>query len=255
MIPTPNDGSRPSRLQLDRYATGELSADEAARLEASLDDPSRAHLAAVEQARADLPPLDVAALRRRAVVEPAAPLAAPANDTRGFRGWWMTGLALAAAVALLVLAPRAFVDPEPSDVIFRGGDLLTMYVVDGGDQEPYVPGTPLGEGDAVGFAVDATGHTSVVLVSVDGDGTLSVFYPEQIADAPHALSGVGRVALPELVTLDDAPGPEVFVAVLDRPTEEAASEVQRIYQDGGHEGLLAWAAEAAGVDAVEVTRR
>jgi len=254
VIPTPNDGSRPSRLQLDRYATGELSPDEAARVERSLDDASRAHLAAVERARAELPPLDVAALRRHAVVETAAPLPAPANDTRGFRRWWLMGLALAAAISLFVLVPRA-VDPEASDILFRGGDLLTLYVVDGGDQEPYVPGTALGEGDAVGFAVDATGHTSVVLVSIDGNGTLSVLYPEHVGDAPHALSGVGRVALPELVTLDDAPGPEVFVAVLDRPTAEAADDVLRIYQDGGSAGLLTWAAETAGVDAVEVTRR
>jgi hypothetical protein len=254
VIPDPNDGSRPSRLQLDRYATGELSPDEAARLEQSLDDAARAHLAAVEKARAELPPLDVGALRRRAVVEPAAPMPRAANDARGFRRVFTIGLALAAAIALFVLVPRAFVEPPP-DVIFRGGDLLTIYVVDGGDQEPYATGTPLGDGDAVGFAVDATGHTSVVLVSVDGAGTLTVLYPERIDEAPHALSGEGRVALPELVTLDDAPGPEVFVAVLDRPTAEAANDVKRVYDDGGHDALLDWAAETAGVDAVEVTRR
>jgi hypothetical protein len=254
VIPTPNDGSRPSRLQLDRYATGELTPEERARVEASFDASSRAHLAAVEQARADLPPLDLALLRRRVVVEPATAHAAPVNDTRAFRRWWLAGLAVAAALAVFVLAPRP--DPgAPPDIVFRGGDLLSVYAVEGSAQVPYVAGTPLGAGDAIGFAVDATGHSSVVLLSIDGAGTLTVFYPEQVTDDAFPIAGTGRVALPELVTLDDAPGPEVFVAALDRPTEEVANEALRVYGDGGHAALVEWAAATAGVDAVEVTRR
>jgi hypothetical protein len=256
VIPTPNDGSRPSHLQLDRYATGELSPDEAARVEASLDATSRAHLAAVENAAADLPPLDVAAVRRRAIVDPARPLPAPVNDTRAFRRWWMAGLAVAAALALFVVSPWPGGDPDaPPDVVFRGGDLLTVYAVEGSDRQPYVPGTPLGSGDTIGFSVDATGHTSVVLLSIDGAGTLTALYPEQVTDEAFPLSGTGRVALPELVTLDDAPGPEVFVAALDRSTEEIATEMLRVYGSGGHPALLAWAAETPGVDAVEVTKQ
>jgi hypothetical protein len=250
----PNDGSRPSRLALDRYATGELDPQEAAAVEAALDDHARAHLAAVERTRAELPELDVAHLRRRADVEAASPAATPANDSQGFR--WMGPIALvfAAAVALVIAVPR-LTRTDPPDVLFRGGEQLTVFEVQGDTRAPYEPGQPLGEGDVVGFGVTASGHDSVVLVSIDGTGGLAWFFPETAGGAPVPLETDGVVALPESITLDGAPGPEVFVAVFDRPAAEAAAEVERAYAEGGHEGLVRWAEATPGVEAVEVTRR
>ena len=251
MTLTPNDGSRPSHLALDRYATGELTPDEAAAVEASLDDAARAHLAAVERTRAELPPLDVAQLRRRADVEAAAPTPEAANNPR-----WMGPLALvfAAAVALVIGVPR-LTRNDPPDVLFRGGEQVTVYEVHGDARAPYEPGRALGEGDVVGFGITGAGHDTVVLVSIDGTGQLTWFFPEAAGGTAVPLETDGLVALPDSVTLDGAPGPEVFVAVFDRPPAEAAAEVERVYADGGHEGLVRWADAEAGVDAVEVTRR
>jgi hypothetical protein len=252
---SPNDGSRPSRFLLDRYSAGELDADEAATVEASFDAQSRLHLAAVAAARDGLPVIDVAELRRRAIrsdVAEAQPLPAAANDTKGFRWIGPLGLALGAAVATFLVLARP---TEAPDILYRGSDLLSVYEVHGVERDAYVPGHALGEGDVVGFAVDATGHQTVVLVSVDGDGHLSALFPEDVRDPPYPLAGQGLVPLSDLVTLDGAPGPEVFVALFDRPTVRATSEVEAAFRNGGHAGLVRWADATAGVDAVEVTRR
>jgi len=187
-------------------------------------------------------------------VEAAAPSPTPANDPQGFR--WMGPIALvfAAAVALVVGVPR-LTRTDPPDVLFRGGEQLTVYEVHGDAQSPYEPGRALGEGDVVGFGITTAGHDSVVLVSIDGTGQLAWFFPQAVGGAPVPLETEGVVALPQSITLDGAPGPEVFVAVFDQTPAEAAAEVERAYAEGGHEGLVRWAETTPGVDAVEVTRR
>jgi hypothetical protein len=261
MIPTPNDGTRPSKLELDRYATGELYASEAVALEARLDDRARAHLDAVAAARSQVPAFDAAALRARATALPASatgspgPNPLPANDNRS----WLAGigLLLAAALALFVVlqvwGPTGGPD-APDTVRFRTGDALSVHQLQGRRLFAYEAGTPIGEGDVLGFRVNATGRRGVVLLSVDGNGTVSVFFPAAGSE-PEPLDGDGFVALDGTVTLDGAPGPEVFVAVFDKPVDQAKDEVQRAFQSGGHPGLVAWASGAEGVDAVEVTRR
>lgn len=252
----PNDGQRPSRLQLDRLATGELDPDEARALQARLDGEARAHLAAVEAARSGVPPLDLGALRARAAsLPPEAP--APANDARGFARFAPVLLLLAAALLGLLVLPRLLPAsaPEGADTIgFRSGDALQVFQLQGRHLYPYAPGTPVGEGDLLGFEVNATGRRGVVLLSVDGAGTVSVFWPAE-GESPEPLSGEGLVRLPDAIVLDDAPGPEVFVAVFDRPVSAARSELLRAWSDGGAAAVRAWADRAAGVDAVEVTRR
>ena len=88
-------------------------------------------------------------------------------------------------------------------------------------------------------------------VSVDGAGSVTVFYP-QAGDS--ALEQGSLVALPLTVTLDDAPGPEVFVARFDVPAEQARQEAEAAWSAGGVQGVRAWAAQAS-ADAVVVQRR
>jgi hypothetical protein len=239
---TPNRGDRPSLLQLGRYATGELDTHELDP--AGLDDESQRTLAEMEALRASMPPLDLAALRQRAAT-------LPANNTRHFRAW-MPLLALAAALllALLVVWPRE----DAPDVRYRPGDTLNVYHLGPQGGVPYQQGTPLGENDMLGFEVAVGGHRGVVLLSVDGQGTVSVFYPKS-GDSPEPLLGDGLVKLPGSVILDGAPGPEIFLALFDTSVTEARQQVRHTYQSGGHEALLDWAASAPGVDAVAVTRR
>lgn len=252
--------ARPSKLELDRYLTGELDDAEARDLEARLDDRARAHIAAVEAARSEIPPVDVAALRARAAAQPGPVLApapaqpAPANNTRSWRWAGPTLLSLAAA-ALLWLGVGRGVGPEPEILIPRaGGSALIVHQAHGGRLAAYAPGTPVGEGDVLGFQVNATGHDGVVLLSVDGTGTVSVFFPASGPDA-LPLQGEGIVPLEGTVTLDGAPGPEIFLAVFDTSPRDATALVERAFSAGGHEGLLELARAEAKIDAVEVTRR
>ena len=254
---SPNDGQRPSRLELDRYATGELSAQERADLEARLDDRARAHLDAIELAAAARRPApDWSELRRRAAEAPAdAAAPPPANDTRGFARWRPLIAVAVAAVALLIAAPVLLQGPERgTGITIKAPEALSLYQREGEVLEPYEPGTALGEGDTIGFKVTHQGHRSVVVMSVDGNGTVSVFYPES-GEAPEPLPKEGKIALPGSVILDGAPGPEVFVAVFDTPVPAAREALQRTYQAGGHAGVTDWARSAEGVVAVEVPRK
>jgi hypothetical protein len=250
-----NPGDRASRLELDRLATGELTADEAARVTDRLTPDGRAHLEAVRNL--NLPPLDVAAVRRRAAALPADPVVAPpavpvaANTT-----WAYVGVFLTLAAALLVVARLAWTEAPSGggDVRFRAGDALEVVQLVGGAPRDYAAGTPVGEGDVLGFRVQATGHEAVVLLSVDGRGQATVFWPES-GEAAEPLSGDGLVALQGSVVLDDAPGPEVFVAVYDQDVPAALRLVSDAWADGGAPAVLAVADAEPGVHAIEVTRR
>lgn len=254
----------PSKWLLDRYATGELSPDDAAAVEDRLDDAARAHLDAVAAARAEIPPVDVDALRSRARAQPdALPLDAyrptaladpavarvvPANAWRWLGG---IGVLVAAALAWLMITPAP---PQEPTFGIRGGSDLVLHVASDGVLERYVAGTTVGEGDVLGFEVSEEGRSGVVVLSVDGTGAVTVFFPES-GDEPVPLDGAGRTPLDGTVVLDGAPGPEVFVAVFDTPVYDAVSEVTAVFEQDGHPGLLDWADRHDAAAAAEVTRR
>lgn len=242
-----NEGTHPSRFELGRYAAGELTDAQRADVEARLDDAGRAWLAEIEAAGASLPAFDATALRARAGVA-----AAPANNTR-----WFVLLAVLAAVLLgvvLVSGPDTPAEVDPNYVGVRGAaPALELHVYQDGALRPW-DGRAVGAGDRIGFKVDATGRRGVVLLSVDGDGQVSVFWPEA-GDAPEPLRGDGVVPLPGSLTLDGATGPEVFLAVFDRSPAEARAQAASAWQSGGSEGLVGWARSADHVDAVVVERR
>lgn len=236
-----NEGQRPSRLLLGRYATGELSPEEAAAVEARLDETSRRVLAEMESARAAVRPLDVAALRRRE---------RPANNAR----WYGLATLVLAAVVLAMFLVLGRPSGTGPDVRFRTGDTLQVHRLDGQRLVPYQQGVAVGSGDVLGFKVVATGHRSVVVMSVDGSGRVQVYWPEE-GDVAEPIDADGLLALPGSLTLDDAPGPELFVAVFDEDVPLAREALEHAWQSGGAPGVLDWAGAAAGVDAVEVTRR
>jgi hypothetical protein len=256
-----NEGQRPSRLELDRYHTGELTPSEAEALEGRLGDPEHAHLAEVASAKQHVRPFDAAALRARAMAGGTSLQAAPATPAPANRpSWlWVAPLLLAAAVLLAVLVPWgegtgtvAPSDPAIPDIRFRGGD-VQLFVADRGALAPW-DGEALGEGEVVGFRVDATGHDHVVIVSIDGEGHATVLWPE--GDALfEPLRGEGQVPLPGTLTLDDAVGPETFLAIYDTPAPDALARARHVHRQEGAEGLLRWAEAEALVDAVQVERQ
>jgi hypothetical protein len=243
----PNDGDRPSLLQLGRLASGELDDAEADALRARLDDQGRATLAEIEAARHQVRPFDATALRQRAAdAQPAPSVPAPAN-----RAWLGAFVALAAAL-LVGLAVALAPSVPPADITFRSGDALSAYVLDGRQLVPW-EGQALGDGATVGFQVGATGHRGVVLLSVDPSGAVTTFWPEH-GDAPEPLRGDGMVALPGTVVLDAQQGREVFVAVFDHDVPTAEAKVAQAHELGGVDGLLRWADDAEGVAAIAIVR-
>lgn len=226
MIPV-NDGSRPSRLQLDRQLVGELPGD---------DSPLLAkHRAQVEALT--LPAFDAAALRQRAdQLEDLGieELEVPRSEPRG-RAWFAAIPLLAAALALFFL----LLPPDSPTNRAKGGVDLDAFVDRGAVAEQVADGAALAQGDRLRFSVAADGHESVVLLSVDGRGAVSLFYPERVGDPPVPVSPDQRVLLEGAVQLDDATGPEVFVAVFSPASTAAAlALVEETYVQGGHDAVI-----------------
>ncbi len=244
---SPNDGGRPSRLDLARQLTGELPRDASPELDA-LE-------AEVASARAVLPPFDPELLRAAAARQEEAERRGqrPATAVQRVRWWrsWFTALVPALACALALYALRA---PEDAGNRLKGGVDLDFYVLQGAEVKPGVEGEVLAAGDRVQFTYRAAGHDTLVLVGVDGEGAVSLYYPER-GDAPEAVEPWDRRVLEGSIELDDAAGPEVFVALF---SVESASEglelVEEIYAEGGWGAVVRWAKDAPDADALVVEK-
>lgn len=82
----PNEGGRPSRLDLDRFATGELVGDERQKIQAWLAGGAARfeHLEALRRAKQAVPKLDLARVRARALaLAPDADVAPAEEDAPG----------------------------------------------------------------------------------------------------------------------------------------------------------------------------
>lgn len=237
----PNAGDRPSALAIDRHVTGELHDDRVATWLST--DAGRAYTDGVEASGRSLGPLDIASLRHTASSTPPV-----ANNTRWFA---LAGL-LAAAVVLFAFVGVSTTQPsvDPTYVGVRGS-ALEVYQLRADRLKPY-DDRQVGAGDVLGFRVDPGANRSVVLLSVDGDGVISIYYPET-GDAPEPVDG--PTELPGSITLDDAPGPEVFVAMFGRPVPVVRAGLERAWQTGGMEAVVKWASERGDADVAVVNRR
>ena len=238
MMPDLNDGQRADLLTLGRRHTGEL------------DGPiPAAYPQAVDRSERVLPPLDIDALRDRAEALDAR--GGPRAQTRRRWGWVALPLSLA-AVALLFL--RA---PEP-DIRSKGGGTVAAcegctpgalegWVQRDGRATPLSADTPVRPGDALRFAVPRSGRSSVVVFNVDGTGKRTRFWPATDGAAPVPLAGGAPTLLDGSIRLDDAAGPEAFIAIFDAAdVAEARVRLDAAWAEGGLDGLR----EAARADDV-----
>ena len=234
-----NDGRRPSHFELARRATGESAGE--------VPDDFKA---ALESAKARVRPFDWDVLSKHAARIEEEPVAARARP----RPWlWTLVPTLIAAMALVVLAPTsvqnrdrikggAFLIPSVSYHVMRGEEVFAQ------DALP-----TLREGDRVLFTVDPAGHDAMVLLSVDGAGHWTTYYPTT-GSSPAPVAPRPQ-ELPESIQLDDAPGPEVFVAFFGVSSgEEARAMAEAAYRDGGADGLQDLARERDDVE-VSVIRK
>lgn len=199
-----------------------------------IDPALAAHAADCPHCRARLDALEAdrrAFLARRPTGALLAALEARASAPPWWRRWLPAlggGLLLAGAAALaLTWAPAAPAPPEPDGVRLKAAVGLSFHVRTPAGVSDGVPGGTYHPGDAIQLRYNSPAYEHLVVVSIDGRGTVTPFYD---ADG-HSLGiepGVGKL-LDGSVILDDAEGTERIIGCfspepLDTATVVAAAE-------------------------------
>jgi hypothetical protein len=239
-----NDGTRPSRLALALAATGETAPQSGPE--------ALAFAAELQEAEATLAPFDWEILRAAAARgEDERPASAPAQATPP---WWRRlGLVLAPALAVAAALVVAVLPDAPSSRA-KGDVDLDFVVLREGRVMPGVEGRVYGPGDLLQFTYRAAGHEQLVLMSIDGQGKVTVFYPSQ-GDAPLAVVPGERHVLDGSIALDAAPGPELFVAVFGPSSVSEARElVEEAWAQGGAAAVTQLKETDPAVDVVMVQK-
>lgn len=206
-----------SDLALDLSLTGELAPAEAADLRDHLRRCSAcsARHAAMERIRAEpLPELELPARAPRASRRP----------------WWQIAtpiFALAAAAVVLVFIRRA---PTDDATRLKGGVSIRLFIGHGerirlaGEREQVAPG------DVVQVAYTASAPIFLAVLSRDGAGTVSVYFPERGREAWRGAPGAD-VTLPASTVLDDVHGREALHVVICPQAFELAALVRALEED------------------------
>ena len=225
--------SEPVRLhELRQLALGELDEPARAALEQRVAaDPNAARrlLELQQQLEAFERETDVASVSAAIVDRLAQPSAGRAQPSLGRPRWprlfeLAAGLAVAASVALVTVAPRFGTDVHRTRS--KGGQnaelahderctgacpVLEMFVKDADGVRAGIDGMTLRAGDWVQFRYRANGHRYLFIVSVDDEGVLAPLYPDRRTRSVP-IDARGRHVLEGSVILDDAVGPERLYA-------------------------------------------
>jgi hypothetical protein len=212
-------------LILERYRLGELPRAEAEALERRLGEDAglRARLSALERSDAEIrrryPPTWLA---ERILLRLATPASKGAHPRPAFAWRWAAPLAaVAAALVLLVLAPRLVgppagtpagrpaAAPDSADRIKGLVPALQIFRKTPEGSETLADGDRVRAGDSVRVGYQAAGRGFGVIVSIDGRGSVTVHLPVH-GDQAAALESGGTVLLDHAYQLDDAPRFERF---------------------------------------------
>ncbi len=143
---------------------------------------------------------------------------------------WAAAAMVVAGVALVVaLLPREPAPDRTRDPIhanrFKGEVVLEMHALRGDEVVEVAAGEALQPGDRIQFTYTSGPLNHLVLVGVDGNDVISRYYPDEGGYSIPVVPG-SEMILEDSLVLDDAPGPEVFVALFsDQPVD--ATEVER----------------------------
>ena len=196
-----------SALRLDKLALGELASAEAAELTEHLAGCEKCAAAAAglqADRQRTLPPLKLASAPALATVTPIRPLQPAQPRTR--RRWtarFAAGALGLAAAASLAIAVKPLAPPWRT----KGPSVaLGMFVQHAGEVRAAGPGEVVAPGDSILFTVTTPREAFVAVLSLDGRGHASIYFPQ----APRAAKvQAGReVPLPTGTRLDDATGEE-----------------------------------------------
>ncbi len=260
--PEPTDGPSPHALR--RLAAGDLPAAEAAEVRAAV----QAAPALAERLTA-LEAEDRAFLKARPFADVKDELFRRAESLPPPRSAGLFGAvlrprslvwAIAAVVTALLIgmfAPLAGQGGDPLVMTptgpnrLKGAETLSAWQPTGDAPARVESGVLLREGDVLQFTVTTT-RSHLALLGVDGTGTVSRYLPVG-GDLSMPFAPGSNRPLPDALTLDDAPGPEVFLAFLsDEPllVEELERAVHDALEKAGTAALAEgeWFDELGDVD-------
>ena len=217
----PDDAARTRvpDLYLERYRLGELPDDERHRVERLLElDPElRGRLEALEATEAQIAKRYPAPLMDERIREGARAAGVSRNEAPSTRhtraGWWLMP-ALAAAAIVLAVGVSVIRAPEPDDgVLVKGGDAeIVVFRRTVAGSERLEPGATASRGDLLRVGYHAAGQPYGVIVSTDGNGSVTQHLPRSGARAVSLEAG-GTVLLDFSYELDDAPRWERFYLI------------------------------------------
>jgi hypothetical protein len=203
-----------SDLQLEQYALGELSGEQADRVRDLIDrDPAlRERLSALQESNREIlaayPPERIVP----AIIERARQQAAAAARSRA----WTRGVlwALPAAAAIVIAFSVGLFRPETR---MKGlAPELSVFVQTTSGAQELRPGDAARPGDRVQVSYNPAGAKYAAIVSIDGRGTITWHLPAGYgggAGSAPAVDAQGRTVLPRSYELDDAPRFERFFLV------------------------------------------
>jgi len=218
--------------QLRRLAADDLSDQERRAVRAAVaEDPAlAARLAEIREADdAFLAARPFQAVKDElfawAALVPAEAPSGPGFFARIFsrRAVFWSLAAVATALVLGVLLPAGnevastdVTDPDRPANRLKGAAAMEAWLDVEGHPQRVEPGVELAAGDRLQFKITTT-RTHLALLGVDGTGTVSRYVPVGGDVSADFVPGNAR-PLSDALVLDDAPGPEVFVAFLsDEP--------------------------------------
>jgi hypothetical protein len=155
---------------------------------------------------------------------------AEAAGPRGLRRLF-PALALAVPLAVAVAVLPRLVD-SPGISMKGDGFRVAVARAAGGAPELVAADAVVHPGDALRFSYEADRDGHLLVLDLDGRGDASVLHPFGAATSAPLAAGQ-RDFLPGSVVLDDAPGPEVLVAVLSPRPLDAAPLLEALRRQAG----------------------
>jgi len=149
--------------------------------------------------------------------------------------WWAPALALSSAVVLLLVLVAVPRPPEEPQYALKGGAALQLFAHRGERTWKVEEGEALAPGDQVRFVVEGLGLPYVLVVSVDGAGQVSTYFPFGGNESGLLPSRGMPLEIPGSVVLDNAPGPERVFALFSRKplSFESVAPALRELSSGG----------------------
>ncbi|MBI1860160.1 MAG: hypothetical protein HYR96_04485 [Deltaproteobacteria bacterium] len=219
----------PPQLLIEKLHLGELDPHTSVNTQACQNELETLS-SSNEQIWAEYPPDMVALqiaqrLRKRRLSIPGASLLERLNSLRSPKWQW-------AAIVLLVCAPVGLLvlnRPNETDRIKGLSPFLTIYRKVGNSFERMSSNSKVAEHDIIQISYVAHDARFGAIFSVDGNGKLTLHYPERPGPAAKLITS-GEVILPDAFELDSSPQFERFVFVTSPDSFETQSLIEHFQQ-------------------------